>query len=203
MPKITNAKQKCVVDAARRLLATEGLHGLSIKLLVKESGVAAGTLYLHFKDKEDILRRVHTSILHEVAEAVSHNHDSDLPLFEQFHNLWRNLWAYFQEHPNTLMVKAQFDHLPKNAMRQDLEDARDAFKVITGFFEDGKRSGQIKDLPDEILRAVGFETCATLARHNLLGLIDMNDEMLEKCISASWQAIAAPCQPLSKTEKQL
>ena len=194
MPEITNAKQKCVVDAARRLLATEGLHGLSIKLLVKESGVAAGTLYLHFKDKEDIVRKVHATILHEVAQALSLNHDSERPLFEQFQNLWRNLWTYFQEHPNTLMVKAQFDHLPRGAMKQDLEDAKDDFQVVTQLFEDGKKSGQIKALPDEILRPLGFETCATLARHNLLGLIEMNDEMLEKCISASWQAIATPCQ---------
>lgn len=194
MLEITNEKQKRVVDAARRLLATEGLHGLSIKLLVKESGVAAGTLYLHFKDKEDIVRQVHATILYEVAQAVSLNHDSEQPLFMQFQNLWRNLWAYFQEHPNTLMVKAQFDHLPKGAIKQDFEEAKTAFKVITQLFNDGKRSGQFKDMPEEILRALGFETCATLARHQLLGLIEMNDELLEECISASWQAISMPCR---------
>lgn len=194
----TNTKQKCVVNAARKLLAVEGLHGLSIKLLVKESGVAAGTLYLHFKDKEDIVRQVHASILHEVAQAISLNHDSARPLFAQYQNLWRNLWTYFQRHPNTLMVKAQFDHLPQGAMKQDLEEAKIAFQVITQLFDIGKSSGQLKNMPDEILRALSFETCATLARHQLLGLIDVTNEMLEACILASWQAISAPCKTSGK-----
>lgn len=200
MPENINAKQKCVVDAARRLLATKGLHGLSIKLLVKESGVAAGTIYLHFEDKQDIVRKVHASVLHEVALAISHNHDSEKPLFEQYQSLWRNLWTYFQQHPNTLLVKAQFDHLPKGTIKQGLEEAKASFKVVSHLFDEGKSDGQIKDLPEEVLRALSFETCATLARNQLLGLIELDDEMLEKCILASWQAIAKPSNKSSKTE---
>jgi len=201
MPENINAKQKCVVDAARRLLATKGLHGLSIKLLVKESGVAAGTIYLHFEDKQDIVRKVHASMLHEVAQAISQNHDSEKPLFEQYQIFWRNLWTYFQQHPNTLMVKAQFDHLPKGTIKQGLEDAKSSFQVVSNLFDEGRSNGQIKDLPEEVLRALSFETCATLARHQLLGLVELDDKTLEKCILASWQAIATPSNNLGKTEK--
>ena len=190
-----------MVDAARRLLATEGLHGMSIKLLVKESGVAAGTIYLHFKDKQDIVRQVHASVMHEVGKAISQNHGADRPLFDQYQSLWRNLWTYFQQHPNTLMVKAQFDHLPKGALKQDLQDVKASFLVVSQLFNQGRASGQIKDLPDEILGALSFETCATLARQQFLGLLDINDEMLESCILASWQAIVRPADNLSKAEK--
>src|SRR5690554_5892579 len=149
MPTIINSKQQQVVDAARRLLATEGLHGMSIKLLVKESGVAAGTIYLHFEDKQDIVRHVHASVLHEVGEAISHNHDADRPLFHQFRSLWHKLWAYFQKRPNTLMVKAQFDHLPKGVIKQDLQEVRASFQVVSQLFKQGRANGQIRDLPDE------------------------------------------------------
>ncbi len=201
--EIINTKQKCVVDAARRLLATEGLHGLSIKLLVKESGVAAGTIYLHFKDKQDIIRQVHASVLHEVGRAISHNHDAEMPLFDQYQSLWRNLWTYFEQHPNTLMVKAQLDHLPKGALKQDLKDVRASFQVVSDLFNQGRTSGQIRDLPDEVLGALSFETCATLARQQLLGLLEIDDQMLENCILASWQAIVTCSDNSSKTEKQI
>lgn len=203
MSAIINSKQKQVVDAARRLLATEGLHGMSIKLLVKESGVAAGTIYLHFEDKQDIVRQVYASVLHEVGQAISRNHDDEKPLFEQYQSLWRKLWTYFQQHPNTLMVKAQFDHLPKGALKQDLQDVRVSFQVISRLFSKGRASGQIRDLPDEVLGALSFETCATLARQQLLGLLEFNDDMLDSCILASWQAIVTLSDNSSKTENQI
>jgi TetR/AcrR family transcriptional repressor of multidrug resistance operon len=179
-----------VVDAARRLLAAEGFHGLSIKLLVKESGVAAGTIYLHFKDKQDIVKHVHASIVHEVAQAMSQNHDISQPLFLQYQTLWRNLWKYFQQHPNTLLVKAQFDNLPDVSMGHVLEEAKSSFKAVFRMFDIGRQSGELINLPDDVLGSLSFETCATLARRQVLGIIEMNDEMLEQCISASWQAIA-------------
>jgi TetR/AcrR family transcriptional repressor of multidrug resistance operon len=182
-------KQQCVVDAARRLLAAEGLHGLSIKLLVKESGVAAGTIYLHFKDKQDIVRQVHASVIQEVAHAMSQNHDAAQPLFMQYRTLWLNLWAYFQKRPNTLLVKAQFDNLPDVSLRQILQEAKSSFKEIYQMFETGRQTGELKNLPDDVLGSLSFETCATLARRQVLGIIEMNHEMLEQCISASWQAI--------------
>lgn len=203
MSEIINSKQKQVVDAARRLLATEGLHGMSIKLLVKESGVAAGTIYLHFEDKQDIVRQVHASVLREVGQAISRDHDAEKPLFVQFRSLWHKLWTYFQKHPNTLMVKAQFDHLPKGTIKQDLEDVRASFQVVSQLFSQGRASGQIRDLPDEVLGALSFETCATLARQQLLGLLEFNDDMLESCISASWNAIVIPSGHPDKAENQL
>ena len=193
-------KQQCVVDAARRLLATEGLHGLSIKLLVKESGVAAGTIYLHFKDKQDIVRQVHASVLNEVAHAMSQNHDVKQPLFQQYQTLWRNLWVYFQKHPNTLLVKAQFDNLPDFALRQVMHEAKKSFLAIFEMFETGRQSGEIINLPDDVLGSLSFETCATLARRQVLGMIEMNEEMLQQCILASWQAIAITSVRQDKVE---
>lgn len=195
-------KQQRVVDAARRLLATEGLHGLSIKLLVKESGVAAGTIYLHFKDKQDIVSQVHASVLHEVAHAMSQNHDVNQPLFEQYQTLWRNLWDYFQQHPNTLLVKAQFDNLPDVSLRQVMHEAKTSLKAIFQMFETGRQSGEFKNLPDDVLGSLSFETCATLARRQVLGIIEMNDEMLEQCILASWQAIAISSVSKEKDENR-
>lgn len=200
MTKKPKTKQQCVVDAARRLLATEGLHGLSIKLLVKESGVAAGTIYLHFKDKQDIIRQVHASILHEVARAMTHNHDANQTLFEQYQTLWRNLWVYFQQHPNTLLVKAQFDHLPDVSLRQVLDEAKTSFTVIYQMFKKGRQSGEIINLPDDVLASLSFETCATLARRQVLGIIEMNDKMLDQCVLASWQAIAIASVSKDKVE---
>ena len=47
-----------LVDAGTRLFAEGGLHGATSHEIARAAGVAAGTFYLHFKDKEALFREV-------------------------------------------------------------------------------------------------------------------------------------------------
>lgn len=47
-----------LVDAAGRLFAERGLHGVTSHDIARAAGVAAGTFYLHFRDKTDLYRHI-------------------------------------------------------------------------------------------------------------------------------------------------
>lgn len=47
-----------LVDAARRLLETEGLSALSLRAVAREAGVSPAAPYHHFKDKSELLDAV-------------------------------------------------------------------------------------------------------------------------------------------------
>ena len=44
-----------ILDVAERLFGTKGFDNTSTNDILKEIGIARGTLYYHFKSKEDIL----------------------------------------------------------------------------------------------------------------------------------------------------
>ena len=44
-----------ILDAAARLMRAQGLYDVSLARIAREAGVSKGTLYYHFKTKEDIL----------------------------------------------------------------------------------------------------------------------------------------------------
>lgn len=48
-------KYKQIVDAAVVVIAENGFHQAQVSKIAKEAGVADGTIYLYFKNKEDIL----------------------------------------------------------------------------------------------------------------------------------------------------
>jgi AcrR family transcriptional regulator len=50
----TNLREH-LIDAAGRLIARQGLAGLTVRVIAKEAGVADGVLYNHFADKEELL----------------------------------------------------------------------------------------------------------------------------------------------------
>lgn len=51
-------------EAGKALLAANGLHGVTSHDIAREAGVATGTFYLHFKDKQQLFREI-------IAEAVA------------------------------------------------------------------------------------------------------------------------------------
>lgn len=48
-------KYEMILEAALKVIAENGFHGSQVSRIAKEAGVADGTIYLYFKNKEDIL----------------------------------------------------------------------------------------------------------------------------------------------------
>ncbi|MEG0751731.1 MAG: TetR/AcrR family transcriptional regulator [Oscillospiraceae bacterium] len=53
-PRKDNVKT-IIMDATERLMATTSLSGISLASIANEAGVSKGTLYYHYKAKDDIL----------------------------------------------------------------------------------------------------------------------------------------------------
>jgi TetR/AcrR family fatty acid metabolism transcriptional regulator len=55
MAKKTGEKYQAIIDAAVRVIAKQGYHNAQVSKIAKEAGVADGTIYLYFENKDDIL----------------------------------------------------------------------------------------------------------------------------------------------------
>ncbi len=53
-----SAKREQLVDTALRLFYRDGYHATGIDKIIQEAGVARGTLYKHFKSKDDLILAV-------------------------------------------------------------------------------------------------------------------------------------------------
>lgn len=60
-----------LVMAAATLFAEYGSHKTTIAMIAREAGVAAGTAYLHFPDKEALLREVLQAALSELKHSLT------------------------------------------------------------------------------------------------------------------------------------
>ncbi|SDH34529.1 transcriptional regulator, TetR family [Alteribacillus persepolensis] len=55
MGKKKGAKYEQVIEAAIKVISQHGYHNAKVSQIAKEAGVADGTIYLYFKNKDDIL----------------------------------------------------------------------------------------------------------------------------------------------------
>ena len=68
-----------ILDAAQKVFAENGFHSSKVSQIAKEAGIADGTIYLYFKNKDDILILLFeermTMIIGMIEEAISATDD--------------------------------------------------------------------------------------------------------------------------------
>lgn len=68
--KVNRPKYYQIIDAAVKVIAENGFHGSQVSKIAKAAGVADGTIYLYFKNKEDILTTMFKEKMGEFIEKI-------------------------------------------------------------------------------------------------------------------------------------
>ena len=133
-----------ILDAAAELFAAKGYDETSTGDILDRVGIARGTLYYHFKSKEDILdaliERINAAL---IAGAKAAAEDRSLPVVERIVRAVMSLKLDAGEATIGHEVLQQV-HRPQNAlmhqkMLQSLLDG--AVPVLTGLVEEGNAQG--------------------------------------------------------------
>ncbi|EHY8549386.1 TPA: TetR/AcrR family transcriptional regulator [Vibrio parahaemolyticus] len=182
-------KRDQILAAAEQLIAESGFQGLSMQKLANEAGVAAGTIYRYFSDKEHLLEEVRLNVAKRIASAVQAGVNDDMPLKERYRTMWLNIWNLAGSNLNAISNRVQYDSLPCTTRNKTWELERKMFAQVDRLFNQGKEKGVFKPLDNEVLSGLSFEASVALARKHALGFYQLDDDALEAAIEASWDAI--------------
>ena len=88
-------KYKQIIDAAIIVIAENGYHQSQVSKIAKQAGVADGTIYLYFKNKEDILISVFEEKMdmfsENLKEIIQESTTASEKLFKMIHNHFSSL----------------------------------------------------------------------------------------------------------------
>lgn len=139
-----------ILDVAERLFCTKGFDRTSTNDILNEIGIARGTLYYHFKSKEDILDGMIERVTNQiVAKAAVIALDDSIPVLER---LTRTILSLNVDNELGDMIMEQV-HKPQNALLHQKLEERLLGRVnvlITKIVEDGIKQGLMHtDYPAE------------------------------------------------------
>ncbi|MBP5451893.1 MAG: TetR/AcrR family transcriptional regulator [Treponema sp.] len=126
-----------ILDVAERLFSAKGFESTSMNDIQNEIGIARGTLYYHFKSKEEILNAIIervTARIMENAEAVAR--DKSLPVVER---LVKTILS-MRIRGNEMDFLMEHIHKPQNAlMHQKIQEktVEAVNPIITDIVKDG------------------------------------------------------------------
>lgn len=129
-----------ILDVVKELFETKGYDGTSTNDILEKAGIARGTLYYHFKSKEDIMdaliERIKTRIVSAAKEVAS---DKDMPVFER---LLRTVLALNVSGQSNMVI--EHIHKPQNAlMHQKIQKfiLKEIPPILTDIINDGIEQG--------------------------------------------------------------
>lgn len=142
-----------ILDVAERLFCTRGYDNTSTNDILAEIGIARGTLYYHFKSKEDILDAMIDRILDDItAKASRIALDESRPVLER---LTKTVLAANVDTKTGDMILEQV-HKPQNALMHAKMQERLINQLIPLFVKmitDGMKQGIMQtDYPEDTMQ---------------------------------------------------
>lgn len=182
--KKNNEKYVAILNAAVKVIGQAGYHNAPISKIAREAGVADGTVYLYFKNKEDILISILRETIGTIVDRI-HSELSALASREPIEALRRLVTVYFETlGTNTDLAMFTQVHLRQSnaEMRKQIGDIiRPYYHIIDEIIDRGTETGVFRDTFDRrIARRMIFGTMdetvtawiLTGAKYDLLSLID-------------------------------
>ncbi|MGD8521196.1 MAG: TetR/AcrR family transcriptional regulator [Desulfobacterales bacterium] len=143
--KEKNDKYHRILEAAVRIFAKQGFHQSTIAQIAKEAGVADGTIYLYFKNKDDILVQFFSYRTKQVFEQFQAEVDRASNSLDKLRNLIRRHLEEFQkDRDGAIVYQVETHQYNRLAEAQIKEMSKMYLDIIADIVEQGQQTGAIR-----------------------------------------------------------
>jgi len=185
-------KRTQILIAAENILAEQGFYAFSMQNLADTAGVAAGTIYRYFANKETLMDELQKFIREEAANSVFTGWNDALSAKQKYNLIWGNLFNAVFANPKRLAVIEMLYCIP-NINQADITLFEDAsFKRLIEFYQQGIDREELLDWPIAALIAISFDSSVTLAKKVIRGRLSFDQAQLDQVRDASWAIIQNP-----------
>ncbi|QHQ80119.1 fatty acid metabolism transcriptional regulator FadR [Bacillus subtilis] len=162
-----------IIDAAVEVIAENGYHQSQVSKIAKQAGVADGTIYLYFKNKEDILISLFKEKMGQFIERMEEDIKEKATAKEKLALVISKHFSLLSGDHN-LAIVTQLELRQSNLeLRQKINEILKGYlNILDGILTEGIQSGELKEGLD-----------VRLARQMIFGTIDetvttwvMNDQ---------------------------
>lgn len=176
------------------LVVKSGLDGFSMQKLAKAAGVSPATLYIYYKDREDLILQTCLAISNDLFEATIKDFDPDMHFAEGMKIQWRNRADFFMKHPVELEFIEQIRYSP---MHEKIREAlMNKFGAVLGkFAHNAVTRGELVPLPFEVYWSVAYAPLYQLLKFHtqensyIHKKFQLTDEMMDQSLQLILKAL--------------
>ena len=158
--------KKDILTAAKQLFTEKGFEATSIRAIAEKIEYSPATIYLYYKDKNEIVHALHQDGFHLLMQHFS-KIDFSQPAFARLIALGRAYMQFAFEHPDVYTLLFSMKEPMQHVAACDIEwhEGDQAFSLLYKTVEDCKKEGYFKDM-----ESVGLSFMIWSAMHGLCTL---------------------------------
>jgi AcrR family transcriptional regulator len=181
-------KEAALFEATVKLVNKIGFASSSVSKIAKEAGVSPATIYVYYKNKEDLLVSTYIEIKLDLSTALLRDFNDKLPIRDILRNVWFNMFEYVSNNLEYFKFVEQFSNSPYNSLvnKQEVEQY---FIPLVKVLQTGIEQKIIKDVNFDILTAFMYHPITVLANPGLCQDFEPNEENIETAFTLAWDAI--------------
>jgi len=137
-------RRKTIVDAAEKVFAAKGFSGATIENIAEAAELSPATLYLYFKNKDELYASLNLKLLKVLIERMENIHNQDnLNPDEKIKALEKALYEVYEHDPLNVINVLRFQssealrNLSPELSSQIKDSARKYIRAIGRIFEEG------------------------------------------------------------------
>lgn len=183
-------KKDAILKSVLKLVTRDGFYHLNMKKIAEEAGVAAGTIYLYFKGKEDVINALYKLIVTDFNQSVLKAYNEEKSVKENFHNMLHSAVEFYLSEKDNFSFIEQYTYAPF-LFKENQDENFMLLLPIYKMMKQGKKEHVIKNLPDAVLLSLIHGPLNTIIKLHLAHKTDLHKKgAKQKFYDACWEAIA-------------
>lgn len=161
-------KERAIRDQALEMMVNEGLNGFSMQKLARSANVSPATIYIYFKDKEDLVLQLCKEAGEKMVNITFKNFDPSMSFSEGLKVQWINRMKYCMKYPAQMHFLEQLRHSPYSDKLTEMMG--DKFKdQMSSFVSNAIKRKELVKVPVEVYWSIAFAPLYNLVKFHLTG----------------------------------
>jgi AcrR family transcriptional regulator len=189
-------KESLIQEKAIEMIVKHGLDGFSMQKLAKAANVSPATLYIYYKDRDDLITQLATNISNRLMETSLRGMHPKMSFADGLELQWKNRMEFYLKYPLDVEFIEQIRYTPtydsvKNTIRQNFGD------VLGKFVHNAINRGELQPLPFEVYWSVAFAPLYQLIKFHAQGSSPANDnfKINEAMVDQTLQLVIKALKP--------
>lgn len=156
--KMGSEKYQKIIQAATKVFAEKGFYNSKVSDVAKEAQVADGTIYLYFKNKDDLLISIFEDSMDHFTASVQEEMSLAQGPVDRLKRFIRLHLELVREHPETAQVlQIELRQSSKFMKEYAASKFKDYLDIISKILEEGQGQGHFKkDINPQIVKRAIF-----------------------------------------------
>ena len=152
-----------MITTAIDQIVRDGFQGFSMNKLAKACSISVGTLYIYYKDKDDLIQKIGAITALEYFTSTVKNFSPEMSFEEGLWKQWENRAAVTMKYPKEVAVFEIIKHSPHSEIILDsIKEFADFRKTMTEFMDNGLRNKELVPMTFEAFWSVAYGPLYTL-----------------------------------------